>query len=94
MIIIGVLLFITGSGDEGKASLQDLLQFCTGLDSVPPMGLAHLIKLEYMDQQLLPTASACYCILRLPARINIDEEAFFCNMDTGILGSKNHFGVL
>ena len=38
--------------DEGKVSLQDLLQFHTVLDDVPPTGLAHLIKLEYMDQQV------------------------------------------
>lgn len=87
MIIIGVL---AGSDDEGKASLQDLLKFCTGLDNVPPIGLAHLIQLEYMnDRSVSPTVSACYCILRLPSAT--DEETFFHNIDIGILGRKNHF---
>ena len=90
------LYYIAASDDQCQASIQDLLRFCTGLEYLPPMGLPNSIKLEYMDHNVLPTASACYCILRLPAAAAAiaNQETFFHNMDTGILGSKNHFGIL
>ena len=49
-----------------------------------------------MDHNVLPTAFACYCILRVPAAAAAiaNKETFFQNMDIWILGSKNHFGIL
>lgn len=77
---------------QGQANLKELLKFISGLEAIPPMGLARPISIEYLDHKVLPTASACYCIIRLP--VIEDKRRFFIQIDTGVLGSQNHFGVL
>lgn len=58
------------------------------------MGLSQKISIEYGDQQVLPTAAACFCILRLPVLAAESKATFFEKMDVGVLDSKNHFGIL
>ena len=44
--------------DENKreASLENILQFCTGLKRVPPMGLKDPITIKYLFTSPLPMA--------------------------------------
>ena len=39
---------------EGKASVQQLLKFCTGLQDYPPMGLDAPITIEFLKDGVLP----------------------------------------
>lgn len=74
----------------GEATLEEILQFCTGLEKVPPMGI-HSIKVEYI-RDVLPRAAACFNVMRLPTSHNNYEE-FCAKMDIGIKGSLGHYGV-
>lgn len=78
--------------DVGKASLNDVLQFCTELREVPPMGLKDGITIEYLPEgPIFPNAAACFGIIRLPILDNV--ENFSTQMDFGILNSISHYGL-
>ena len=74
-----------------EASLEQILQFCTGLKCVPPMGLKDRIAVKYLNTSPLPMAEACFSIIQLPT-VHTDKGIFFSKMDQGILYSLNHFG--
>ena len=79
-------MFVDCIDDEGKAKVTDL-NFCTGLEAIPPMGLVHIwIERLFLLLQLA-TAFCDYHLLQTKLHS-------LKNMDTGILGSRNHFGVL
>ena len=40
--------------------------FCTGSDCIPPLGFVISPELRFLKEALLPTASTCDMILRLP----------------------------
>jgi hypothetical protein len=48
----------------GQATLPDILQFCTALWEVPPIGLDS-IKVEYTENAL-PQAAACFNTVLIP----------------------------
>ena len=66
-----------------QVTVADVMKFCTGLDRLPPLGLKCPITLEY-HSGMLPMASACFNILRLPTG-NACYEDFCSKMDIGIL---------
>ena len=74
-----------------EATLEQMLQFCTGLKRIPPMGLKDRITIKFLCDSPLPMAEACFSIIRLPT-VHSDKEAFFNKLDQGILYSINHFG--
>ena len=50
---------ITTTGD-GTCSLDEVLIFCTGSDSVPPVGFHNKIDIVFLGyEEILPTASTC-----------------------------------
>ena len=50
---------ITTAGD-GTCSLDEVLIFCTGSDSVPPVGFHKKIDIVFLGyEEILPTASTC-----------------------------------
>lgn len=77
--------------EKREASLENILQFCTGLKRVPPMGLRDRIAVKYLLTSPLPMAEACFCVIQLPT-IHEDKTVFFSKLDQGILYSLNHFG--
>ena len=75
-----------------KANLSDMLQFMTGLRSIPPLGLGKKIKVLFLDPaKVLPEVSACFLYLYLPVNI-ASKEVYFEKFDQAILYSLNHFG--
>ena len=61
--------------ESRKATLGQLLQFCTGLKCIPPMGLKDCITIKFLTDSPLPMAEACFATIRLPI-IHSDEETF------------------
>ncbi len=51
---------------DDKASLDMILSFFTGADSVPPLGYRNVLSFNHMS--LYPTASTCAVELTLPTR--------------------------
>ena len=68
------------------------MQFCTGLKRVPPLGLSSPISIEY-NSGVLPVASACFNVLRLPTA-NATYEEFCSKMDIGVLNSIGYYGLM
>lgn len=55
------------SDDGTHVALKDFLVFCTGSDCVPPLGFVKSPELRFLKKEaVLPTASTCDMILRLP----------------------------
>ncbi|XP_039525893.1 G2/M phase-specific E3 ubiquitin-protein ligase-like [Pimephales promelas] len=76
--------------NELDVTLEDLLIFVTGADSVPPLGFPHNCEIQFYDQepgsQRFPFSSTCALILYLPR--GITEEAIFKDlMQMSIKGS-------
>ena len=61
--------------NKRKASLENIVQFCTGLKRVPPMGLKNPITIKCFFTSL-PMAEACFCISQLPT-IHTNKTIFF-----------------
>ena len=55
---IMVQFFFLGGG-ECDVTLQDILVFFTGSDTVPPLGFPVTASLNFNDQNPYPTASTC-----------------------------------
>ena len=82
-----------GHGD-GKATIEQVLKFCTGLSSVPPMGLPEPISVRFLSSHrssVLPKADSCFGVIKLPV-IHTTQQAFYENMDIGITYSLNYYG--
>lgn len=78
-----------------KASVNDLLQFCTGFREIPSMGLMNGggISIEYLPQGFIfPSAAVCFGVIRLPTKYTNQHE-FNLKMDMGILNSISHYGL-
>ena len=88
-----MILSLTAGHDMVRASLTQVLKFCTGPNCVPPMGLAGKITVSFQRRPnlVLPKADACIGIINLPIVHNC-RQAFFEKMDFGILCSINHYG--
>lgn len=87
---IEVSLFFFLDGDSG-CSLEDLLSFMSGADTIPPYGFPVTPTLIFLHHEsTLPTASTCDLILRLPACYNYKQYGQF--KDAMILGLKGHDG--
>ena len=56
------------------------------------MGLEHPITVQFLMGKVLPQASVCFGVIKLPSVES--EEDFFRRMDEGILGSFNHYGTI
>ena len=73
--------------EQGKATLKDLLRFCSGLEAIPP------------TKYCLNTWKTMFCLQPLPVTkfldyqlpVIVDKRTSFKQMDTGVLGSKGHF---
>lgn len=61
--------------DHSTLNVNCLLKFCTGLLSVPPLGLEENISISYIAESL-PKAQACFCRLMLPTVHSSFDE--FC----------------
>jgi len=71
-----------------KVTLQDLLTFITGADTIPPLGFSTQVVIDFYDMQSsrhYPTASTCDMRLWLPRGIDnptdlqeLLEEAILC----------------
>lgn len=83
---------VTTAGD-GTCSLDEVLIFCTGSDSVPPVGFHKKIDIVFLgSEEIFPTASTCSLELRIPTchsdGIMFSEKmelALKCGMDFGCL---------
>ena len=62
--------------EQREATLEHVLQFCTGLKRVPPMGLKDRITIKFLFISPLPMAEACLCIIQLPT-VHTDKTTFF-----------------
>ena len=77
---------------KSKANLCDILQFITGLRSIPPLGFSKKITILFLDSsKVLPEVSTCFYNLYLPVSISM-KEIFFERFDQAVLFSVNHFG--
>ena len=64
----GTLCFLEGTirtEDARQVTLEDLLVFCTGAKSEPPLGFPDQPKLTFVEGKLV-TASTCALVTRLP----------------------------
>ena len=91
-----ILYFIlTGQGDQGSPTLQDVMVFLTGCDSVPPLGFGDVKpSILFTDDALLPTVSTCSLTLRFPRNFPTDFQQFKDKMELVILGSQGFFGTV
>ena len=94
-----ILYFIqTGQSDQGSPTLQDVMVFLTGCDSVPQLiwiWRCHVKpSILFTDDPLLPTVSTCSLTLRFPRNFPTDFQQFKDKMDLVILGSQGFFGTV
>lgn len=67
---------------ENDVSLEDILIFFTGCDSIPALGFSPKPRLEFITNSRFPLANTCEIILRIP--VHTTYTAFKSNMDFGI----------
>ena len=79
--------------ESRQATLEQILQFCTGLKRIPPMGMKDRITIKFLCASPLPMAEACFSIMRLPT-VHTEKAQFFDKMDQGVLLSINYFGQI
>lgn len=85
----------TGQGDQGSPTLQDIMVFLTGCDSVPPLGFGDVQPgILFTDGAVLPTVSTCSLTLCFPRSFPTDFQQFKEKMDFVILGSHGFFGTV
>uniref|UniRef100_A0A3B3S980 HECT domain-containing protein n=1 Tax=Paramormyrops kingsleyae TaxID=1676925 RepID=A0A3B3S980_9TELE len=64
--------------ERGKAvTLEEILIFATGCDSIPPLGFRPHPTLEFQDYSGYPTANTCDNILRIPIKGQNMEGVIF-----------------
>uniref|UniRef100_A0A3P8VID6 HECT domain-containing protein n=1 Tax=Cynoglossus semilaevis TaxID=244447 RepID=A0A3P8VID6_CYNSE len=76
-----VTLFLCLTG-ENNVSLQDILVFMSGCDSVPALGFSPKPSLEFISHSRFPQANTCENILRIP--IHSLYKDFKSDMDFAI----------
>jgi len=72
-----------------KVRMEDLLQFVTGADSIPPLGFAGNLTIDFYTMTSVrhyPTASTCDRRLWLPRGVE-DPDTLQRMMEEAILGS-------
>ena len=80
---------------RGSPTLQDVMVFLTGCDSVPPLGFGDSTSsIHFSESGEWPTASTCALSLTFPLNFPTDTELFKEKMDFSILGSQGFFGQL
>ena len=76
-------------GEVNMLTLEDLLVFITGSDSVPPLGFDRLITVEFFDfdgnVRRRPWSSTCALTLHLPRGVEKPQE-FNALMEESLLG--------
>lgn len=87
----------TGADDvqSSAATLEDILQFVTGLRKLPPLGLCRPIEISYLPSSrrfIYPRAQSCFNVLKLPT-FHQDYKEFAEKMDQGIRSSNGYFGL-
>ncbi|XP_065906067.1 G2/M phase-specific E3 ubiquitin-protein ligase-like [Dysidea avara] len=76
-----------------ECTLEHVLVFCTGADSVPVGGFGKKIELIFLgDDKILPTSSTCFLTLRMPTCHRTNKD-FNDNMILGFRCS-NFFGYV
>ncbi|XP_065103755.1 G2/M phase-specific E3 ubiquitin-protein ligase-like [Paramisgurnus dabryanus] len=70
---------------ENDVSLEDVLVFCTGCDSIPALGFSPKPSLEFITNSRFPVANTCENILRIP--VHAVYTTFKSDMDFGIRNS-------
>ena len=76
-------------------TLEDILIFFTGADTVPAVGFGKTPKLSFLDNvpsRLLPTASTCAIELRIPT-CHTDYASFRQYMELALKGYCGFGGV-
>ena len=68
-----VQFFFLGGG-ECDVTLQDILVFFTGSDTIPPLGFPVTASLNFNDQNPYPTASTCSISITLPTKYSAYPE--------------------
>ncbi|MGH0191466.1 UNVERIFIED_CONTAM: hypothetical protein FKN15_065095 [Acipenser sinensis] len=77
---------VIGNLSPEGPSLHDILQFASGLSSIPPSGFHPRPSVEFLHNgSPYPIADTCGNIIHLP--ITTDYYTFQKNMDFGILNS-------
>uniref|UniRef100_A0AAX7W3L7 HECT domain-containing protein n=1 Tax=Astatotilapia calliptera TaxID=8154 RepID=A0AAX7W3L7_ASTCA len=70
---------------ENDVSLEDILVFCTGCDSIPALGFSPKPSLEFVTNCRFPVANTCENILRIP--VHAVYTTFKSDMDFAIRNS-------
>lgn len=70
---------------ENDVSLEDILVFFTGCDSIPALGFSPKPSLEFITHSRFPVANTCENILRIPVYAVYTD--FKSNMDFAIRNS-------
>ena len=87
-----MLLYILYYTDE--KGLSQLLMFCTGVPTIPPLGFHNPGKITVSEiESSLPNVNTCPMIVELPSKISGFDE--FCQaLDTAISCQSCGFGIL
>uniref|UniRef100_A0A3Q4H5L9 HECT domain-containing protein n=1 Tax=Neolamprologus brichardi TaxID=32507 RepID=A0A3Q4H5L9_NEOBR len=70
---------------ENYVSLEDILVFCTGCDSIPALGFSPKPSLEFITNCRFPVSNTCENILRIP--VHAVYTTFKSDMDFAIRNS-------
>jgi len=91
-----VLLYYVVSETNSELQLADILSFWTGADSIPPIGFAHKLHLQFYSQERserrLPSASTCAMVLWLPR--NVGEPDTLWKLLTDAVSMSAGFGKI
>ncbi len=76
-----------------KGDLAKFLMFCTGVNSIPPMGFHEPSEITVTSiNSVLPNANTCPMELEVPSQISTFEE-LSKQMDLAIASQATGFGV-
>uniref|UniRef100_A0A8C9YPL1 HECT domain-containing protein n=1 Tax=Sander lucioperca TaxID=283035 RepID=A0A8C9YPL1_SANLU len=84
-------LFVKAEKVENDVSLEDILVFFTGCDSIPALGFSPKPSLEFITHSRFPVANTCENILRIP--VHAEYTDFRSDMNFAIRNSPG-FGRL
>ena len=77
-----------------EQGLSDLLMFCTGTSTIPPLGFHNPEKITVSEiDSVLPNVNTCPMIIELPSRVSSFEQ-FRNAMETAISCQSHGFGIL
>ena len=78
--------------DEQPLTLNDILQFITGLREIPPLGFPKGFAIYFIDNpdKVLPEVNACFYTLHLP--LHFKSKELCARFNQAVLYSLNHFG--